>query len=170
MSEFIETSRGNTKSKVKLSVGIKNPPNIVKSGDFIEGMIHLENAHKRKVQKIKILSTTFWEVYDQWITHKEFNHEKKEWEEKKKYGNFRNNIRTTPIEITQKHLKPGEKIDVPFKFKIVGGLHQHMAKLEPSKNWCAGITIGVKSKLLMSNQYHRILPFDPSDVSANWLD
>jgi hypothetical protein len=161
MSDYIETTREKSTSNLKFSVGIKNPPDFVNSGDEIEGVLHIQNVHNKKDQKLKDIVINFWEEYDQWVESADGT---------KEYKSDRSHKKGIKIEPPKKKLKSGEQIDVPFQVRIAGGMHLNMGNQNPSKNWSVGMMVGVKSKLVKSYQYNRILPFQQSDISATWLD
>lgn len=166
MSNIVNATRiSKNVSKIKFNVGIKDPKDLLKPGDIIEGILYLQNTHDKKDLAIKQLYFDFFEhVYVP----------KDDPESDSGYidsiGSMdARNIKHEKTKISEK-LKPGETKELPFSVKIPGGFHSNLGGKNPSKDWFVGFSIGVKSKLFPSYQYNRIIPVQNSDRAANWLD
>jgi len=166
MSEVKTTRIAKTTSKVKFRVILKDPKDALESGDKIEGVLKLKNTHKKKAQKIKGIEFRFWEHIP--ISEDDFDHWT--WQSDTMGDDLSGkDLKGSKIKLKEK-LDPGEKKEVPFSVKIPGGLHMNNGGKDPSKDWFVGLTIGVKSKLVPSYQYNRIIPMKNSDRSADWLE
>jgi hypothetical protein len=164
---MVEATRiAKTTSKIKFSVHIQDPKDNLKSGDKIEGVLKLENTHKKKTQKVKSLHFLFWERVP--LPEDDFDHAT--WTGDNMGDDLEGrDVGSSKKKIKEK-LKSGEKTEIPFSIKIPGGLHTNRGGKDPSKDWFVGLSIGVKSKLIPSYQYNRIIPIENSDRSADWLD
>lgn len=166
MSNIVNTTRiSKAISKIKFNVGIKDPKDLLKPGDIIEGILYLQNVHEKKDLTIKQLDFLFFEhVY---IPKDEQGTNFAYIDSIGKIG-----ARTIKHEKTQigEKLKSGETKEIPFSVKVPGGFHSNLGGQNPSKDWFVGFAIATKSKLFPSYQYNRIIPIQNSDRAANWLD